>query len=180
MNTQAVRHLVVGFSGCGKTTFTRELLEAKPRKVPLMVYDINREYTKEYPEPFVNFEEFLQDASERENTYMIFEEATIFFDSRRTEDEMKDLLVRARHTGNYIQLNFHSFSSIPKYIKNLIDYITIFNTGDSEKDVIDKFGKGKIYDAFMEVRSHGNDQKYLKGANNVSIYRKTIFVYGGA
>jgi len=175
-----IRHIVVGFSGCGKTTFTKELLKAKPKNMPLVVYDINREYTKEYPKPFIGFSEFLDNVSEMENSYMIFEEATIFFDSHRTEDDMKDLLVRARHTGNYIQLNFHSFSSIPKYIKNLVDYMTIFNTGDSEKDVTDKFGKGKIYDAFLEVRSHSSDPEYLKGANNVSIYRKTIFVYGGA
>jgi ABC-type oligopeptide transport system ATPase subunit len=175
-----IRHLVVGFSGCGKTTYTKELLKRKPKNMPLVIYDINQEYQKEYPEPFIDFEQFLQNVVELRNTYMIFEEATIFFDSHNTADEMKDLLVRARHTGNIIQLNFHSFSSIPKYIKNLIDYITIFNTGDTEKDVTDKFGKGKIYEGFLEVRSHKQDKEFLKGASNVSIYRKTIFVYGGA
>lgn len=175
-----IRHVVVGFSGCGKTTFTKEILKDKPKETPLLIYDINREYTDIYPYPFIDFDLFLKNAVELRHTHMIFEEATIFFDSHNTAEEMKNLLVRARHTGNYIQLNFHSFSSIPKYIKNLIDYITVFNTGDSDKDVTDKFGKGKIYDTFLEVRSHVKDEKYLKGANKVSIYRKTIFVYGGA
>lgn len=175
-----VRHIVVGFSGCGKTTFTKDLLKNKPEDLPLIIYDINREYTDFYPAPFIDFDDFLTMAVEKKHNYMIFEEATIFFDSHKTAEEMKNLLVRARHTGNYIQLNFHSFSSIPKYIKNLIDYITIFNTGDSEKDVTDKFGKGKIYDTFLKVRAKKNDPKYLKGANKVSIYHKTVFVYGGA
>jgi len=175
-----VRHLVVGFSGCGKTTFSKGLLKVKPKNQPVLIYDINKEYPEFYPHPFVDFDKFLSEAVEYRHTYMLFEEATIFFDSHQTAEEMKNLLVRARHTENYIQLNFHSFSSIPKYIKNLIDYITIFNTGDSEKDVIDKFGKGKIFDAFLEVRKHKNDPEYLKGANKVSIYHKTIFVYGGA
>jgi hypothetical protein len=148
--------------------------------MPLVVYDINQEYTKEYPEEFIDFDQFLDNVVDLRHTYMIFEEATIFFDSHSTADEMKNLLVRARHTGNIIQLNFHSFSSIPKYIKNLIDYITIFNTGDSEKDVTDKFGKGKIYDSFLSVRAHKNDAEFLKGANNVSIYHETLFVYGGS
>lgn len=175
-----VRHLVVGFSGCGKTTFTKGLLIEKPKNQPLAIYDINREYTEFYKKPFIDFDKFLSEVVEMRHTYMIFEEATIFFDSHQTAEEMKNLLVRARHTGNYIQLNFHSFSSIPKYIKNLVDYITIFNTGDSDKDVIDKFGKGKIYDTFLHVRENKNNPEYLKGANKVSIYHKTIFVYGGA
>jgi GTPase SAR1 family protein len=175
-----IRHLVVGFSGCGKTTFTKSLLKDVPKDVPIVIYDINREYTDIYPKPFLDYDIFLKNVVELRHTHMIFEEATIFFDSNNRAEEMKNLLVRARHTQNYIQLNFHSFSSIPKYIKNLIDYITIFNTGDSEADVLYKFGEGKIYQGFLEVRSHQKDKKYLKGANGVSIYHKTIFVYGGA
>lgn len=175
-----IRHIVVGFSGCGKTTFTKSLLDKAPKEQPKLIYDINREYTDYYPAKFIDYEIFLKNAALQKQTYMIFEEATIFFDSANRTKEMKDLLVRARHTENYIQLNFHSFSSIPKYIKNLIDYITIFNTGDSEKDVIEKFGDGKIYKTFLQVREHREDEKYLKGANKVSIYHKTIFVYGGA
>jgi len=176
-----IRHLVVGFSGCGKTTLTKDLLKLKPELQPLLIYDINKEYLENYNQPFISDTQLvLEKAAKLEKTYMIFEEATIFFDSSNKIKEMKDLLVRARHTENYIQLNFHSFSSIPKYIKNLIDYITIFNTGDSENDVLYKFGDGKIFQTFKEVRSHQKDEKYLKGANKVSIYHKTIFVYGGA
>lgn len=147
-------HLLVGKRKTGKTTYSKSLL--KLNNLNKKIYDINNEYNEFYSEPFIDFETFLNECIELKNTYLLFEEATIFFDSRKTSDIMKNLLVRSRHTNNIIQLNFHSFSSIPKYIKNLIDFITIFKTGDTLKDVKEKFDNEKIIAGFLKIKNSEN------------------------
>jgi ABC-type glutathione transport system ATPase component len=159
---------IVGPTGCGKTTLSKQLLDKRPKGMPCMVYDINNEYYKYYQEPFDDFDVFLGKISGEEirRHYILIEEATIFFTNQSNFYEMKNLLVRARHTGNIIQLNFHSFSSVPKGIYNLLDYVTVFKTNDNEKSVTDRFDHPGVLAAYKEAINSKDDHFY----KTVSLY----------
>jgi len=163
-----LRSICVGRSGCGKTTLTKEMFAKRPKGMPCMIYDINQEYMKEYPEPFVDFDVFLMKLSmeETRHHYIIIEEATIFFNTQSNFYDMKNVLVRARHTGNIIQLNFHSFSSIPKGIYNLLDYVIVFKTNDNLKSVTDRFDNPKVIEAYQEAIASPDEH-----------FHKTIKIY---
>lgn len=148
-----IASIMIGRRGCGKTTLSKKLLEARPSGMPCMVYDINNEYKAYYPEPFEDFDVFLQKISNENvrRTYILIEEATIFFNTQSNFVEMKNVLVRARHTGNIIQLNFHSFSSVPKGIYNLLDYVTVFKTNDNLDSVTNRFDHPGVIQAYQDA-----------------------------
>lgn len=145
--------ICIGRRGCGKTTMSKKLLDERPDSMPVIIYDINKEYQNYYPEPFVDFPVFLAKIADEKikRTYILIEEATIFFSTRSRFEEMMNVLVRARHTGNIIQLNFHSFSSVPKNIYHLLDYVIVFKTNDAEKDVTDRFDNPEILQAYRDA-----------------------------
>lgn len=142
----------VGRRKTGKTTLSKKLLSTRQKNLPCVVYDINNEYYDFYPQPFIDFEPFLKMIVELKGHYILIEEATIFFHTASSSQEMKNLLVRARHTGNIIQLNFHSFASVPREIYSLLDYVNVFKTNDSEK-MLERFDSPKLLDAFLQVRN---------------------------
>jgi len=157
-----IASIMIGKRGCGKTTLSKQLMDARPSGMPCIVYDVNDEYGSYYAEPFEDFDVFLVKISGEEirRHYILIEEATIFFNTQSNYYEMKNLLVRARHTGNIIQLNFHSFSSIPKGIYNLLDYVTVFKTNDNEKSVTDRFDHPGVIDAYREAKESGDEHFY--------------------
>jgi len=161
-------YILIGRRKTGKTTTSKKLLGARDKKMPVMIYDINKEYTKEYPKKFVDFQVFLEQITDESvtNTYILIEEATIFFDTSSRFEEMKNLLVRARHTGNIVQLNFHSWLSVPKNIINLCDYVIVFKTNDTEKTVLAKYDNADLIAAFHEARNSNNE-----------FYQKTVSLY---
>lgn len=156
---------MVGKKRTGKTTLTRKFLDiyAKANGTKnIFVYDINNEYQDFYPEKFEEFETFLNKVVDKENSYIHFEEATIFFSTSARCAQMINMLVRSRHTNNIIQLNFHSWKSVPKNIYNLIDTVIVFKTNDSFKDVKDKFDNEKVLNAFNKcLLSSNNFEKVL-------------------
>lgn len=152
-------HITVGRRKTGKTTLSKKML--KNCSLPIVVYDINKEYSDFYNKPFQDFEPFLTEIVNLKGHYILIEEATIFFNTVSNFQEMKNLLVRARHTRNIIQLNFHSFKSVPKGIYNLLDYITIFKTNDTFKDVKERFDNPKVLKAFEQVNKSDNPYKFL-------------------
>jgi len=156
-----IASICIGKRGCGKTTFSKNLLDKKPKNMPCLIYDVNNEYKKYYPEPLENFEVFLLKISGEEiiNTYILIEEATIFFSTHSRFEEMMNVLVRARHTENIIQLNFHSFSSVPKNIYHLLDYVTVFKTNDTLVDVTNRFDKPQVIQAYQDALK--SDDKYF-------------------
>jgi hypothetical protein len=149
--------VAVGRRRTGKTTMTKKLLSRKPLRMPVVVYDVNKEYQDVYTDELKDFDVFLSEVVELRHTYIIIEEATIFFRSHSSFEQMINLLVRARHTGNIIQLNFHSFRSIPKNIYELLDYLIIFKTNDNAKDVKEKFDNKKVLEAYERVRVSKNE-----------------------
>lgn len=152
--------ICVGRRKTGKTTLSKELLSKKPKNVPCVIYDINNEYSEYYSEPFTDFETFLKMITDLKGHYILIEEATIFFHNTSSSLEMKNLLVRARHTRNIIQLNFHSFSSVPREIYSLLDYVTVFKTNDSEK-MLERFDSPKLSEAFLKVRNSKNQFEHI-------------------
>lgn len=152
--------ICVGKRKTGKTTLSKKLLESRPRSMPCVIYDINKEYTSEYPEDFCDFDVFMNKIVDLRGHYILIEEATIFFRAQKHNEEMINLLVRARHTRNTIQLNFHSFKSVPKAIYNLLDYVTIFKTNDTLKDVKDKFDNPEVIKAYIDARDSNNPYFY--------------------
>jgi len=158
-----IASIMIGKRGCGKTTLSKQLLDARPKGMPVIIYDINNEYQSYYPFPFVEWDVFLDKISTEDvrHTYILIEEATIFFNTLSDVYEMKNLLVRARHTGNIIQLNFHSFASVPKKIYNLLDYVTIFKTNDNEDSVTGRFDHPAVLLAWKEAVA-SKDQHFYK------------------
>jgi hypothetical protein len=148
-----IRSIMIGRQGCGKTTLSIQMLNARPKGMPCIIYDINNEYKTYYPQPFEDFDIFLSKISDEEirRHYILIEEATIFFSTHSRFEEMMNVLVRARHTGNIIQLNFHSFSSVPKNIYHLLNFVTVFKSNDSLKDVTDRFDNPSIIQAYKDA-----------------------------
>jgi len=161
-------YIMVGRRKTGKTTLSKKLLDERPKNMPVLIYDINKEYGKYYPEKFVDFEVFLDRITDEKvkNTYILIEEATIFFDTSSRFEEMKNVLVRARHTGNIIQMNFHSWLSVPKNIFNLLDYVVVFKTNDTIQTIKMKYDQPDVIAAFYEARDSKDEY-----------FRKTISLY---
>ena len=154
-----IAYILIGRRKTGKTTMSKKLLAERPKNMPVMIYDINKEYTKEYPQKFVDFEVFLSKITDEsvKNTFILIEEATIFFDTSSRFDEMKNVLVRARHTGNIIQCNFHSWLSVPRNILNLLDYVVVFKTNDQIQTLKGKYDNPDLLAAFDEARKSKNE-----------------------
>jgi hypothetical protein len=151
---EGLASVCIGKRGCGKTTLSKKLLDNRPKGMPVLIYDVNAEYKDYYPEKLEPFEAFLDRIADEkvERHYILIEEATIFFSTHSRFEEMMNVLVRARHTGNIIQLNFHSFASVPKNIYHLLEYVTVFKTNDMDKDVQDRFDNPRVLAAFQEAR----------------------------
>jgi AAA+ ATPase superfamily predicted ATPase len=170
MNKGGIAIMCVGRRKTGKTTLSKEFLTKRAKHMPCLVYDVNKEYADFYNKPLMKWNEFLKfvslgsESGKLVNTYILVEEATIFFNTQSNFEEMKDILVRARHTGNIIQLNFHSFSSVPKGIYNLLDYVIVLKTNDSEKNVTDRFDNPKVLQAYLNARD-SKDEFYNEVVN---------------
>jgi hypothetical protein len=146
--------ICIGKQGTGKTTFTKQMLEINP--LPVVIYDVNQEYTEFYNEPFIDFVGFMDKIKELKSHYIIIEEATIFFSPKARTEDLINLMVRHRHMKNNIQLNFHSFASVPIYIKDLVQFITIFKTNDNEKKVRERVDRDSIVDEWVRINKSKN------------------------
>ncbi len=146
--------ICVGRRKTGKTTFSKKMLEKS--KLQKVVYDVNNEYQEFYNEPFIDFIPFMEKICDLKNHYILIEEATIFFNPRARVEEMINLLVRARHTKNTIQLNFHSWASVPNNLKDLIDYVVIFKTNDNIDKVKNKIDKIEFLNTWQKIQDSKN------------------------
>lgn len=148
--------IVVGTNGTGKSTYIRDRLE-KVNKSALLIYDVNAEYSDIYDKPFVKMDEFFEQATTVNHSVIVFEEATIFFSNRSTEKELRELLVRRRHTKNLIFLVFHSIRSVPRDVMDMSNYLVLKYTNDSPKFISRKFENEDIDNAVLELKkSHKN------------------------
>jgi ABC-type Mn2+/Zn2+ transport system ATPase subunit len=128
--------IVVGTNGTGKTTWVKERIK-KVNPDALLIYDVNNEYTEFYPHPFEKFPIFMQKTVKVNNAVLVFEEATIFFKNKSSNDELRELLVRRRHTYNTLILVFHSIRAIPRDVMDMSNYMIVKKTIDSP-DYVDR------------------------------------------
>lgn len=128
--------IVVGTNGSGKTTWVKERIKNVSQDA-LMIYDVNNEYTEFYPYPFEKFPEFMKKTVQVTNAVLVFEEATIFFKNKSSNDELRELLVRRRHTGNTLILVFHSIRAVPRDVMDMSNFMVVKKTIDAP-DYIDR------------------------------------------
>lgn len=152
----------IGQRGCGKTTLSKKLLDQRPKNMPVLIYDVNQEYGRYYDQPLEEIDDFMPKISDPElgSHFILLEESTIFFSTHRRDQDMVHALVVSRHTGNVVQMNFHSFLSLPKYIYTLTDYVIVFKTHDTEKMVLDKFDHPGVMAAYKEVQASKDEHFY--------------------
>jgi hypothetical protein len=145
-------YLVVGARGMGKSTFVKDKVSRVPLEARL-IYDPNAEYTDLYPYPLLRFEQFLELSTRVQQAFVVYEEATIFIGHQASGQELKELLVRARHTRNTIFLVFHSLRTVPRYIFDLATHMVLFKTADPETFVDKRFEHPLLQEAFLRVKN---------------------------
>lgn len=160
---------VVGMRGMGKSTIVKDMLKPTHEKARF-IYDPNGEYTDLYKGPLLPFNEFAEMMPKIRNGVIVVEEATVFLNNRGFNFDFLDVIVRARHANNTVILVFHSFSSIPKYILNLLNMAVILKTGDSLAKV-EMFDNPGLTRAFLEIRN----APMLKGKGGVQYSPHKIF-----
>jgi len=138
--------IICGQTGTGKTTVAKSIL-SKVYTDKLLIYDINNEYTEFQSNEVENVltpeshsvDEFLDIAKNSSGKLILFEEATIFFDSRSNPDAVRDILVKKRHRQNFVIFVFHSLRKVPNNIIDLCNYLYLLPTNDSLELVKRKF-----------------------------------------
>jgi hypothetical protein len=149
-------YLIVGSTNTGKSTFLRSKLMKVSNKRSIIIYDVNNEHSDLYPYKFMDFEPFMLKLTKVSNAVIAIEEATIFFNNRSTSDELNKLLVEKRHSNNYIFLCFHSLRSVPRFVYDLCNYITLFKTNDSPSMIEQKFKDERINEMMVRIKASAN------------------------
>jgi hypothetical protein len=152
-------HIIVGATDTGKSYFVKSTLKKVPSYESLLIYDVNNEYSEFMEDPFEDFETFANNATKVERAIIVFEEATIFLNNRSCNRSLNEILVRKKHTKNFVFLVFHSVRSIPRYVYELSNYITIFKTNDSP-DLSARELKDDRIKSIMESVRNNNDRHY--------------------
>jgi hypothetical protein len=138
--------IIVGNTGRGKTTAAvKALKKGIIEKRKIFVFDPNNDYKEFYKKEFTDEFEFCESVKNVYNSFILFEEATIFFSNKGSNKILTSLLVRKRHQNNTVVLLFHSLRSIPVYIFELSNYLILYKTADRENLIEKKF------DAFPEI-----------------------------
>lgn len=156
----------VGRTRTGKTTLSKSLVVDYIRSNGMdysnvYIYDVNKEYYDYYKEPFVPYNEFINNIKDVTNSFILIEEATIFFNVKATDKLIQEMLVRKRHTNNIIYLNFHSIRAIPRYVFDLVNYVTIFKTNDTLEVVKTKYDDARFLKAFTAVNTDEDPYKRI-------------------
>jgi DNA helicase HerA-like ATPase len=159
-------HIIVGGTGTGKSTFVKNLLKKVKNKGTIFIYDVNNEYKEYYPYKFdPDYEGFTDKIVKIEKAIIVFEESTIFLNNRSCNANIVDMLIRKRHINNYYIFVFHSLRSVPRYIYEYSNFITLFKTSDSPDLVLRKFEDGRLIDIMTRINK---SKKY---------YSETLKIY---
>lgn len=145
--------ILVGAKGMGKTSFVRDMLSKVPPK-NRMVYDVNAEYTDLYQHDLEqSYEEFLEESVLVRDAFVVYEEATIFVGHSSNSRQIKELLVRTRHTGNTVVFVFHSLRTVPRFVFDLSNFVILFKTADTVKLVEKNFDNEAFTQVFKEIQA---------------------------
>lgn len=156
---------IAGARETGKTTIAKKLIE---KTNSCVVFDAN----KNYPELTLvtmdkiksgkkqriisdQFELFMKVTSQLKNISVVFEEATIFFGQRTSEENFKRLVISCRHSNVVLIFIFHSIMDIPKFVLRQTDYLYLKKTGDMDNDI--KYTRNQnVYDAWKRIMNSPN------------------------
>lgn len=144
--------LVVGARGTGKTSINKRMME-KVHPDARLILDVNGEYKDLFPRDPIEFDNFTKIAKSVKKAVILIEESTIYLDNRGNNQDIRDLLVRARHNENTIIMVFHTFRSIPQYIYGLCNTVIILKTNDTPDYLLDKFEDENLVAAFNEIKN---------------------------
>lgn len=164
-----VRSLIVGTSGCGKTTLLYNLI-MKPWGTPFLniyifsksldqnVYKVLKEKYEsiEYTEGvqiayfFSNCEELVSLDECQPNSLVIFDDCV----NVKQQHAIKDYFVRRRHKNISCVYLTQSYTKVDKQlIRNNINFLCVFKQGPKyTKDIYDEYvGSDFTYDGFKEI-----------------------------
>jgi len=157
---------VAGKQHTGKTTFVEQnivipFIKKNNSLENIFIFDIQGDWRNYYKQPLTDFVTFSKMVSNKTNSLIIFEEASIFFKHNSSNDIITKMLVDLYHKGNIIILNFHSLRKIPLYIADLTTYFTIFKTDDTADFVEKKFLNPKLTQAVIQVAENTDNHYHL-------------------
>lgn len=154
--------ILAGGTGTGKSTFVSERLSKVPNKKSIQLYDVNNEaiYKPYIFTPFGSFEKFSRSAKGLSDSVIVFEEATIFLSNRGTNDDLRNILVRKRHTNVTVFLVFHSLRTVPRWIYDLSNFIVLFKTNDNEKLIETRFENELLTECFLRVQENSKQNPH--------------------
>lgn len=171
-------YLIVGAKGRGKTTRAEKTLVNSMNKGLLpLVFDPRRDYLKHYNKPLLGRDEFVNKILlPAKKSAILLEESTIFFPNTKKDPVLYDKIIALRYDENDIILVYHSLRSVPSYIIEQADYLTLFKTSDTESFIRAKF-KGdenliNLYDYVQE--NAGDDEKKLGEKSGQYNFKETI------
>lgn len=156
--------LVIGAPGQGKSPFIQKYIQDRK----CFVFDVQNEYgtrTKYANQKPIalsdnvnaersrytgyDMKEFINLASKKRDTVVVFEEATGFFRGK-IGDVMSKYLLSRWHTGNDSLLVFHSINRVPPEIMEMCNYVCLFKTLDETDTVHRKYSR--LSQAFLHLQ----------------------------
>lgn len=164
--------LVIGESGTGKSEWVKEYIQP-PRNC--FVFDVQNEYgmrTKYAGQTPIGLSDnihhararhieldekkFILQCKAKKNTVCVFEEATGFFQGAIGEP-LRKLMIGKLFTNNVYVFIFHSISSVPPRIAQMVDMVVLYNTLDENYQVEKKYPS--IYPYFSKLKE--SEQKRI-------------------
>lgn len=146
--------LLVGGTGCGKSTYAKRMIKPANKKA-VIIYDVNNEY-EEYPNRYTpldtDIDNFVAILLKTRKSIILMEDMTGFLPNNGKNSGMVQVLQARRHTFNTIVMFYHSMTSIPKYVMDMATTLVIFKTNDDEININKKFSKKIITDAWKDVQ----------------------------
>jgi len=177
--------LNIGATGSGKTYFVKN--DVIPKAKNLIVFDLYGDEYADIKEMYIIntvsqykggkarlvhdkkiyetktdlVNSLLIDLTRLKDCTFVFEDATIFLDSKRN-NIVKDLLISKRHNNmSYVWL-FHTLSEIPPYIFKGSNGVILHRTADLQTAILNKFkGNSKIINAYLNIDKSNDLRKSI-------------------
>lgn len=105
---------------------------------------------------------YLAVANVMEGFTMAIEEATGLFPNGRIPNEMVEMILSKRHTGNDWILVFHNMHRVPIQLYEFIDELYLFKTNDVERNIKAKFPVLLENGIYSEIKNHLNPYYHRK------------------
>jgi hypothetical protein len=166
---------LIGMPEQGKSKFVTNYLKDTPQRGAL-VYDVNgyeygdkwgvnlsldikqkrcRYVGRDLPEVEDRYKTFMELVRGRQNTDVVFEEATGYM-AGRLQNKIVTMVIDRRHTGNNYIFMFHSIHSVPPSLLLHLSFIYLFKTEDEEDQVKAKSRKLVAPWKIMQSRPYGS------------------------